>query len=100
MIRVLLIVTILASYGCGSFMSPHENFKSHMSSVVGEKISTPSNWAQKDRLVSISFLRNGNEEYKYRFRDTCFYFFEVKKNTEVVVGWRFEGSEDDCVINP
>ena len=100
MTRLLLVVFVMVVYGCGSFSSPHENFKSHMSSTVGKTISDPGTWAQGERLVSAQALENGNEEYKYEFRGSCFYFFEVETGTGVIVGWRFEGSEIDCAIAP
>ncbi len=99
MIRFLLLVAVLTSCACGS-LSPHKNFKTHMSSTVGKRISDPGTWAREDRGVSVQALENGNEEYKYMFRRSCFYFFEVEKSTEVIVSWRFEGSEKDCQIAP
>lgn len=63
-IRFFLLITVLASYACGSFSSPHENFKAHMSNTVGKRISDPGAWAREDRFVSVQVLENGNEEYK------------------------------------
>ena len=99
MTRLLLFIAILASCACGN-LSPHENFKTHMSSTVGKRISDTGTWAREDRRVSVQTLENGNKEYKYMFRRSCLYFFEVEKNTEVIVSWRFEGSEKDCQIAP
>lgn len=47
-------------------------------------------------------LANGNieEEFKSGTRHKCRVYFEIDKSTERVVGWRYEGSEDDCVILP
>lgn len=99
MTRFPLLISVLASCACGS-LSPHENFKAHMSRAVGKIISDSGTWAREDRLVSVQTLENGNEQYEYMFRRSCFYFFEVKKSTQMIVGWRFEGSEEDCQIFP
>ena len=99
MSRFLFLFAILASSSCKS-LSPHENFKDHMSSAVGKKISDPHTWARDDRQVSVRPLENGNVEHKYTFRRSCWYFFEVEKSSGLIVGWRFEGSEKDCAIAP
>lgn len=82
---------------CGN-LSLHENFKAHMSDAVGKHIIDGNTWAHKERLVSSQLLESGSREYKYRFRNGCFYFFEVDTVTDLIVDWRFEGSESDCVI--
>lgn len=97
--RFLILTLILAACSCG-YLSPHDNFKAHMSSTVGKRISDPHTWARDDRYVSKRALRNGNQEFKYVLRQNCWYFFEVEKNTQVIIGWRFEGNEKSCVIAP
>ena len=97
MSRLNLLIVILASCSCGNF-SQHENFKAHMLSVVGKNFSDGPLWVREDRYVSASLLENGNTENKYIYRKSCFYFFEVEKETNVIVGWRFEGSVKDCQI--
>ena len=57
-------------------------------------------WVRPQYLVDIQLLENSNTENKYRFRGSCVYFFEIEKNTNIIVGWRFEGSEKDCSIAP
>lgn len=97
MSRFFLLIAILGGCSCGN-LSPHDNFKAHMSSTVGKHISDPHTWAREDRHVSVRVIENGNVEHKYIFRDGCWYFFEVEKSTEVIVDWRFEGSKKDCQI--
>lgn len=99
-IRLLLLIVVLMSCSCGSFSSPHENFKAHMSSAVNKKISDEGTWARDDRFVSVRDIDNGNKEYKYILRQGCFCFFEVGKDAETIVGWRFEGDVKDCEIAP
>ena len=97
--KIFLLIAILAGYSCGS-LSPHDNFKAHMSGAVGEHISNPHTWARVDRQLLVRVLDNGNMEHKYIFLRSCFYFFEVEKGSGKIIGWRFEGNEKDCVINP
>ncbi len=99
MSRFLFLLGILASSSCES-LSPHDNFKDHMSSTIGKKISDPHTWAREDRHVSVKQLANGNVEHKYMFRRSCWYFFEVEKGTDVIIGWRYEGDARDCAIAP
>ena len=100
--RFFLLVLILVSSSCFSWnFSAHEYFKTTVSGNVGRRISDPhTGWVGEDRYESARALENGNMEYKYHYVRRCFYFFEVEKNTEVIVGWRFEGSGKDCALNP
>ena len=100
MSRFLLLLAVLLSCSCGSFLSAHENFKEHMSSALGKRITSPHTWAREERHVSVRTLDSGNVEHGYLFRRSCRYFFEVDQHTEVIVRWRFEGSEKDCAIAP
>jgi hypothetical protein len=99
MSRLLLLIALFGISSCGN-LSAHDNFKDHMSSNVGKKISDSNTlWVREDRYVSARLMKNGNVEHKYRLRNGCWYFFETDVNTEVIIGWRFEGSEKDCVIS-
>ena len=101
MIRFLLLVAVLASCSCGSFSSPHENFKSHMSHNINKRIDDPNtNWVRPEYLIGARMLANGNIENQYQWRGSCMYFFEFEVNTKKIVSWRFEGSEKDCQIAP
>ena len=98
--RALLIGVMVIVSSC-AVLSSHENFKGHMSGNVGKIIDGPSTlWVKSDRYVATRQLSNGNAENEYRLRGTCRYFFEFNPETRVIVGWRFEGSENDCVIMP
>lgn len=92
---------LLPSLASCSSVTPHENFRGHMSHNVGKSIDDPNtNWVIPKYLIDSKTLPNGNIENGYRFRGTCRYFFEFDPNTRRIVGWRFEGSEGDCIINP
>jgi len=95
----VLLLMLLSS--CSS-VTPHENFKAHMSHNVGMRIdnSLGGNWAIPKYLVNTIHLPNGNIENEYEFHGNCRYFFEIDANTQIIVGWRFEGSEQDCGIVP
>lgn len=73
-----------------------------MAANVGKRISGGGhvNWVIEKYLIDSKVLPNGNIENGYLFRGTCRYFFEYAPDTKVIVGWRFEGSEQDCIINP
>ena len=83
-----------------SALTPHENFKAHMTNDVGQSIDDPQTWARSDRYIASKTLQNGNIENEYKFRGTCRYFFEFNPESRLVVNWRFEGSVRDCVIAP
>ena len=103
MIWVLLIGSVAFSLvtSC-SWPLPHENFKSFMKSNVGKKTDDPSSDVARypETLIGSEVLANGNAEYEYQFVADCSSFFEIEKETNKIVGWRFEGSEADCVIVP
>lgn len=83
-------------------LTPHENFKAHMAKDVGRRIDDPR-WeihADPDRLVESRELPNGNVENEYRWYRECRYFFEYERQTRKIVSWRYQGSADDCKINP
>lgn len=56
----------------------------------------------RDRWTSTTQLQNGNVEegYKSGRELRCRVFFELDRNTETIVRWRYEGTEDDCSIAP
>jgi hypothetical protein len=83
-------------------VTPHENFIMTMKVDIGKNLDNPalSGWMQPARLIDYKTLPNGDIEYAYRFRGNCRYFYEVDPKTRKIIGWRFEGSERDCIINP
>lgn len=96
---VAVILMFLSLPSCSS-VTPHENFKDHMSHTVGKRINDPRTWARPDRYIGSKVLQNGNTENEYQFHGSCHYFFEYDPETRIIVGWRFEGSERDCEIMP
>ena len=94
------IAALLALGACAS-SSPHQNFRAAMHGEVGKHAhafdaytSHYGRWR-----MSVRELPNGNteEEYPTGRRHRCRVFFEIDKDTRVIVGWRFEGAQDDCI---
>jgi len=85
-----------------STLTPHENFKAHMEFNVGSSIDKPRepSIALPKYLLGFRVLPHGNTENEYRHVRACRYFFEFNPETRIIVGWRFEGSDKDCVIVP
>lgn len=69
---------------------------------VGSSIDNPlePGVALPKYLLSSKTLSNENIENEYRHVGSCRYFFEFSPETRMIVRWRFEGSEQDCVIYP
>lgn len=98
---VALIAISLAA--CASSGSAHQNFKSIMSGQVGKDADSPSARAARNpgNLIGVKTLPNGHLEEAYsKGRGACRYYFEIDQSTRRVIGWRYEGSEDACVIVP
>jgi hypothetical protein len=99
--RLIVTGLLVACLSACSSLTPHENFKSHMSRNIGRNIDDPATiWVNPHALVASKSLPNGNIENEYRLYGSCRYFFEVDARTRKIVSWRFEGSEHDCIINP
>jgi hypothetical protein len=92
--------TIFSIISCAA-SDPHENFKRHMATGVGQSIDV-ANWANEknNKPTSIKTLKNGNIENEYRFPGECRYFFEYNPKNRVIVGWSFSGNKNDCQIPP
>lgn len=100
-IRLLFLIATLTACSC-SAVTPHENFKNHMEFHVGKNVDSPSSYVARypQWAGGKTKLENGNEEFEFLQGKHCRVFFEVDKNTNVITGWRFEGSEKDCQIVP
>jgi len=94
---------ILALSSCSNLFGPdpHENFKNKKASNIGCSIDKPrSPGVILRKLLSSRMLPNGNIENEYHEWRSCRYFFEYDPETRIIVGWRFEGSEEDCATVP
>jgi hypothetical protein len=95
----LIALTSLAACASGS---AHQNFRNIMNAKVGTNADSPSARAARnpDTREEIRTLQNGNMEEGYRLNRTCRYYFEIDKSTRKIVGWRYEGTEQECVVVP
>jgi len=80
----------------------HANFKKIMQSDIGKRADDPYVYRNHYRnlLVDTRELPNGNIEEKFNRLPQCPVFFEIDKRSRKIVGWRYEGSEENCVIVP
>lgn len=80
----------------------HQNFKSAMQRQVGRSVDDPNvpmNRYPKDRGPARD-LPNGNTEQLFRFGPSCQVYFEIEKASRKIVGWRYEGTQENCAIVP
>ena len=80
----------------------HQNFKNHFQWDVGRSAEDPQvsfNYYREDRGPA-TVLPNGNSEQQYHFGTGCEVFFEIGKESKKIVGWRYEGTEETCVLVP
>ncbi len=82
--------------------SGHENFKKIMQSQVGKSANDPyiDRNHYRSRRVAVKELPNGNLEEQYDLIHNCPVFFEIDKAAERIVGWRYEGGAQDCIVVP
>ena len=99
------LLAILVS--CATSTAPHENFKSNMQYEIGKKANDPNaRLVRYSQLVTgKNILLNGNIEVEFVTfspgdRGDCVVYFEIDKKTNVIINWRYEGSEESCVIMP
>jgi hypothetical protein len=103
-IAICVLVVFLSS--CSSLFEPpvnpaHANFERIMKSKIGKKYDDPPNFAgNPEQLVSSITQLNGNMVNGYRLNPSCIYYFEINPDTRKIVGWRYTGSKQDCVIAP
>jgi len=95
---------IVVSVPTACAFDPHENFKNIMQVQVGRGIEDPNNTRNRypHRFIASNVLRNGNveEEFQAGRGLRCRVFFEIDNKAQEIVGWRYEGNEDDCAIVP
>jgi len=103
-IAACLVLLFLSA--CGLMPKPptnpaHENFKRIMSGKVGKKYDDPPNFAgTQEQIVSSITQLNGTMVNGYRLNASCVYYFEINPDTRKILGWRYKGKDDDCVIAP
>jgi hypothetical protein len=97
---VLVLCTSLSACAAGI---AHENFKKVMDRQIGKNADDPGAYLvyYKERRIGTTLLPNGDTEEQYRAgREPCRVYFRIDKATRKIINWRYEGSEQDCVIVP
>jgi len=87
-----------------AYFDAHENSKTVMQLQVGRDISNPNLTRNRyrERLVGVKPLQNGIVEEEFLSgRDLrCRVFFTFDEQSQKIVGWRYEGTKDECAIVP
>lgn len=102
-LRSILVLALYASLSACATGVAHENFKKVMDRQVGKSADDPGAYLvyYRESRIGAKVLPNGNTEEQYRAgRGSCRVYFEVAKTTRKIVGWRYEGTQDDCAIVP
>lgn len=97
----LVFVLSTSLMACASGRA-HKNFIDVMQVQTGRSADDPNtsiNRYPEDRGIRKE-LPNGNIEQQYRFRRGCQVYFEIDKTTRKIIGWRYEGMQEDCVLIP
>lgn len=101
-LRSALALVLCASLSACATGRAYENFKNTMQRQVGKSADDPyiSMNRYPERRGTARVLSSGNIEQQYRFGPGCQVYFEIDKATRKIIGWRYEGSEQNCAIVP
>lgn len=98
------VVLLCSLSSCIPSVTPHENFKHHMQHNVGKKADSPHTYILRysEYVLGSRQMANGNKEITYQTGRgrSCIVYFEVDKETNIIIDWRFTGSEEACAIVP
>jgi len=104
--RAVLAILFLLTISCLPF-DPYKKFEDQLQSEIGKSIDdVPSNSGDvRSELAFTTLLPNGNIEYHYVYeniRGLCRYVFTVNPTTRKIVGWRYDGEDQDkaCFDSP
>jgi len=103
-LRPALVLMLCASLTTCASGRSHQNFKNTMQSDIGRGLDDPYIYRNRNSNLRVATrtLSTGNveEEFKGGLKLNCRVFFEIDQTAGKVVGWRYEGSEEDCAITP
>ena len=98
------VITLGASLAACASGNSNENFKNIMSGQVGRTTDDPDIERNRYRNLQVGtkMLPNGNAEEQFKSGRglRCRVFFEIDNKAAKIVGWRYEGSDEDCTITP
>ena len=96
---ITMLVFVFQSSCYLELKSPHESFKNHAQWYIGKTIQFLRSGTGHPE--SVKKLTNGNIEEEYSIRKgKCRIFYEYAPDTGIIVNWRFEGGEKECIQNP
>lgn len=99
---MLLTLVLLMSLTACATDRAHQNFKNIMQGNVGRNLDDAYIYRNRNRNLYVATrpLPNGNVEEEFRGGrgPTCRIFFEIDNKAKKIVGWRYEGTQDDCAI--
>lgn len=103
---ITMFMVVLLQAGCmildemsGPIYSPHQTFLNHYGGYVGKSVQVVR--SRGPQPISVKQLPNGNIEEEYWLRNgACRYYYEVDHKTWIIVRWRYEGGEENCVKPP
>jgi hypothetical protein len=96
-----IVLAVCASNG-GCALDSHDNFREVNQRHVGRRDDNPWYWRNRypEMRVGAKPLPNGNIEEQFAWNPRCQVYFEIDKASHVILGWRFEGSRQDCYLRP
>src|SRR6266480_5758222 len=76
----------------------HDRIKAGMQHEVGLSAEDKNTLLQRypESRRGSTVLQNGNVEQQFHFRRSCEVFFEIDARSRKIVGWRYEGTVEDC----
>ena len=103
LVLIVLLSAIVLGCACGP---SHSAFLAQANTMIGKPI--PLSWKHNNSdspyFRGDKLLSNGNREigwlytwgYRYR-KGECRRYYEYDPKTDIIVRWRFEGAESDCL---
>src|SRR5688500_15251405 len=96
-----LLLAILVTACASPSARAHQNFKNIMQGDVGQRLDDPYVYRNRSKSLYVTSrpLPNGNVEEEFRGgRTPCKVFFEIDNKARQIVGWRYEGTEQQCIV--
>ena len=101
LVTISIVTLSIVNYSC-NVPTPHENFRHIMQVDIGKRMqdSTTNISRYSDQIYKRNTLSNGNIEIGLNHIGNCKVFFQVDHRTSIILDWRYEGSQKDCVVVP
>jgi hypothetical protein len=103
-LRSVPVFVLCASLTACASGRAYENLGNWMQEQIGKSAEDPDAYRNRYRNLHVAAkeLPNGNVEEQYRTGRglRCQVYFEIDKATRKIVGWRYGGTQEDCVLIP